>query len=391
MTLANRVQKIKPSPTLTIAARARQLQSEGKDIINLSIGEPDFDTPEHIKEAARKALHDGFTKYTAVDGIPGLKAAIIQKFIRDNQLHFEPKQIVVTSGSKQALYNVGQALLNKGDEVIIPTPSWVSYVDMMLLAEAKPVLVETSFEQRFKLSADQLAAAITPKTRLLMLNSPSNPTGISYTRTELHALAEVLMKHPQVYIVSDDMYEHILWGDEPFANILNVCPELANRTIVCNGVSKSYAMTGWRIGYAAGPIDVITAMTNIQSQSTSNANSIAQVAAKAAIEGDQQCVKDMAAAYHRRHDLVYEGLSKLPGIKIHRADGAFYSFPDMTESMKKLGQFANDIDFAEFLLNKTGVVVIPGSAFGTPNCMRLSYAASDDSLILAIKRLENLF
>lgn len=384
--IANRAQTIKPSPTLTVASRARQLVKEGRDIINLSIGEPDFDTPQHIKEAAIKAIRDGFTKYTEVDGIPSLKSAIIQKYEKDNHLHFSPKQIVVTNGSKQAIYNVGQALLNPGDEVIIPAPYWVSYPDMMLLAEAKPVFVETTFSEKFKINPEQLAQAITPKTRLLILNSPSNPTGIIYTRAELKALAEVLLQHPNVYIVSDDMYEHILWDKESFANILMVCPELAPRTILTHGVSKSYAMTGWRIGYAAGPEEIIGAMINIQSQSTSNANSIAQMAAVAALTGSQDCVREMSKAYEKRHQLIYTALSKIPGVQCHPADGAFYSFPDMRQVIKKRGA-KNDIEFCEQLLNETGIVTIPGSAFGAEGCVRFSYATSDNLIIEAMKRL----
>ena len=386
--IATRAQTIKPSPTLTIAARARQLIKEGRDIINLSIGEPDFDTPEHIKEAACKAIRDGFTKYTAVDGIPELKKAIIDKYQKDNNLHFSPKQIVVSNGSKQAIYNVGQALLNPGDEVLIPAPYWVSYPDMMLLAEAKPVFIETTFAEKFKISAKQLAQAITPKTRLIILNSPSNPTGIIYTRAELKALADVLLQHPNIYIVSDDMYEHIIWSKEPFANILMVCPELASRTILTHGVSKSYAMTGWRIGYAAGPEEIINAMINIQSQSTSNANSIAQMAAVAALTGSQDCVHEMSKAYEKRHQLIYSALSEMPGVQCHPADGAFYSFPEMHQAIQKRGA-KNDIEFSEMLLNETGVITIPGSAFGAEGCVRFSYATSDKLITEAMKRLAN--
>ena len=284
--LAQRVETIQPSPTLAISALAKRLQSEGQDVINLSVGEPDFDTPEHIKQTAIQAIQDGFTKYTAVDGIASLKQAILKKFLKDNQLHYDLKQILVSSGAKQSIYNCMQAYLNPGDEVIIPAPYWVSYPDMALLTGAKPVAISTHHDSYYKMTAEQLEAAITPKSRLLIINSPSNPSGMAYTQSELAALAEVLLKHPQILILSDDIYEHIRWTRDPFVNILMACPDLYERCIVINGVSKAYAMTGWRIGYAAGPEDLITAMKKIQSQSTSSPNSIAQVAAEAALSGD---------------------------------------------------------------------------------------------------------
>jgi aspartate aminotransferase len=302
--LADRVQQIKPSPTFALAARANQLKAAGKDIINLTIGEPDFDTPEHIKEAARRALHDGFTKYTATDGIISLRQAVARKFSDENKLTYQPNQIIVSNGAKQSLYNLTQALLNSGDEVIICAPYWVSYSDMVLLAQAKPVVINAGIEQGFKITAQQLEQAITPRTRLLILNSPSNPTGMVYSQRELTEIAQVLLRHPQIIVASDDIYEHIYWGQEPFANILNVCPELYDRTVVINGVSKAYAMTGWRIGYIAGPPTLISGMSNVQAQSTSNPNSIAQVAAQAALEGDQQCARDMNKAYQERHQVV---------------------------------------------------------------------------------------
>jgi aspartate aminotransferase len=390
--LADRVQQIKPSPTFALAVRANQLKAAGKDIINLTIGEPDFDTPEHIKEAARRALHDGFTKYTATDGIVSLRQAVAQKFLQENKLIYQPNQIIVSTGAKQCLYNIMQALLNAGDEVIIPAPYWVSYSDMVLLAQAKPILVDAGINQYFKITAQQLEQVITSRTRLFMLNSPSNPTGMVYTQRELKELAAVLLRHPQIVIISDDIYEHIYWGAEPFANILNVCPDLYERTVVVNGVSKSYAMTGWRIGYVAGPKELIGAMSNVQGQSTSNPNSIAQVAAQAALEGDQQCVRDMCKIYYERHQLMYEGLNKITGFKYLAADGAFYAFPSVQTLLETHKQFNNsDVALAEYLLTEAGVAVIPGSAFGTSGCLRFSYAASTEDLQQALQKLQACF
>lgn len=389
ITLSSRLRHIKPSATLSLGARVNQLKAAGKDIINLTVGEPDFDTPEFIKEAARRALRDGFTKYTAVDGTPGLKKAIIQKFATENQLQYEPGQIIVSNGTKQAIYNLAQALLSAGDEVIIPTPYWVSYPDMMYLADATPVFIRTDLVHGFKITPEQLEAAITPKTRLLIINSPSNPSGLAYSKAELAGLAAVLLRHPQVLIATDDIYEHILWTAEPFANILNACPDLYDRTIVLNGVSKSYAMTGWRIGYAAGPKPLITAMSSIQSQSTSNPNSIAQVAAQAALEGDQQCVRDMCKAYRQRHDVVFAGLKKIPALHCLPADGTFYIFPSAQTLLEKNSHgLKTDIEFAEYLINEAGVAVVPGSPFGVPGCFRLSFAASLEVLQQALQRLE---
>lgn len=385
--LANRTQRIKPSATLALSARANQLKAAGQDIINLTVGEPDFDTPEHIKDAARKALQDGFTKYTAVDGIPSLKKAIVNKFAQENQLTYEPSQIIASSGGKQSFYNLAQVLLNTGDEVIIPAPYWVSYPDMVLLADGTPVIIPTSIEQHFKITAEQLEQAITPKTKLLVLNSPSNPTGMVYSHAELSALAAVLLKHPQVLIATDDMYEHIYWGQEPFVNILNVCPDLYDRTIVLNGVSKAYAMTGWRIGYAAGPKAIITAMTNIQSQSTSNPNSIAQVAAQAALEADQTCVSEMNQLYRQRYELMFNGLNQIAGVKCPPAEGAFYSFPDMQYFIG--GRCKDDLALAEYLLTEAGVACVPGSAFGTPGCLRFSFATNLEILQKALTRLQS--
>lgn len=387
--LSQRVQRVKPSPTLAVTARAKALRDAGKDIIGLGAGEPDFDTPEHIKEAARQAIQNGDTKYTAVDGTASLKQAIIDKFSRDNGLHYEPNQILVSVGGKQSFYNLAQAMLDEGDEVIIPAPYWVSYPDMVLLADATPVIIEAGIEQGFKISPAQLDAAITPKTRIVVLNSPSNPTGVAYSRAELAALAEVLLRHPQVLIATDDMYEHILWTEEPFANIVMVCPELYERTIVLNGVSKAYSMTGWRIGYAGGPARLIGAMKKIQSQSTSNPCSIAQAAAQAALEGPQECITEMVSAFKERHDKLVAALNALPGFSCLPSDGTFYAFPDVREAMQALGS-ADDVAFAETLLTEAGVALVPGSAFGAPGHVRLSYATSMDKLTNAVSRISNL-
>lgn len=386
--LSQRVQRIKISPTLAITKRALELKAAGQDIISLSVGEPDFDTPDFIKEAGIKAIRDGFTKYTAVDGTPGLKKAIINKFTRENHLNYQPKQILVSTGAKQSLYNFFQAILNKGDEVIIPAPYWVSYPDMVLLADGTPVEISTTVQQNFKITPEQLEAAITPKTRILILNSPSNPSGMVYLKEELRKLATVLLKHPNILIATDDMYEHILWSGEPFANIINVCPELYDRTIVFNGVSKAYAMTGWRIGYAAGHEKIISAMTNVQSQSTSNPNSIAQVAAQAALDGDQSCIREMNQIYRQRHDYVFSQLQTIPGFTCSPSQGSFYSFPSVAKTLQQLG-INNDLEFTERLL-EAGVAVVPGSAFGTPDCIRISFATSMENLQKAMQRIKDV-
>ncbi len=383
---SQRVQMVKPSPTLAVTARAAELRAAGHDIIGLGAGEPDFDTPEHIKAAAVKAIAEGKTKYTAVDGTTELKQAVIDKFKRDNGLDYGQSQILVSCGGKQSFFNLALALLNKGDEVIIPAPYWVSYPDMVVIAEGVPVIVEAGLENRFKITPDQLEAAITDKTRLVVLNSPSNPTGTAYNRKELEALAEVLKKYPDVMIATDDMYEHILWTEEPFCNILMVCPELYDRTIVLNGVSKAYSMTGWRIGYAGGPEWLIKNMKKIQSQSTSNPCSIAQAAAVAALNGPQDCVKEMLKVFKKRHDYVVGRLNQLPGVSAIEGDGTFYAFADFSEAMKKLG-FEKDTDLAALFLEK-GVALVPGSAFGSDGCMRLSFATGDEALEKALDRLQ---
>jgi aspartate aminotransferase len=390
--LSTRVQAIKPSPTLAVTARAAKLKAEGKDIIGLGAGEPDFDTPQHIKDAAIGAINKGFTKYTAVGGTPSLKAAIIAKFKRDNGLDYTAKQILVSCGGKQSFFNLALAVINPGDEVIIPAPYWVSYPDIVLIAEGKPVIVEAGIEQGFRMTAAQLAAAITPKTRMVVINSPSNPSGAVYTFEELKALGEVLRKHPNILIATDDMYEHIALTDAKFVNILNACPDLYPRTMTLNGVSKAYSMTGWRIGYAAGPENIITAMENVQSQSTSNPTSISQVAAEAALNGDQGCITPMLKAFRERHVFVVNELNKMPGVKCIMAGGAFYAFPDMRGAIASLHQrgkikAATDIAFSEYLLEQGGVAVVPGSAFGSEGYARLSFATSMDNLKQALERI----
>jgi aspartate aminotransferase len=384
--LSDRVLSIKPSPTLAVTNRAAELKAAGKDIIGLGAGEPDFDTPEHIKAAAIKAIENGFTKYTAVDGTPSLKKAIIAKFKRDNGLDYQPNQILVSCGGKQSFFNLALAFLNKGDEVIIPAPYWVSYPDMVLMADATPVCVECPQSQNYKITPAQLEATITPKTKLLVLNSPSNPTGMVYSKAELLALADVLRQHPHVWVATDDMYEHIIWTTEPFVNIVTVAPDLYDRTLVLNGVSKAYAMTGWRIGYAAGPAKVIGAMKNVQSQSTSNPTSISQVAAEAALNGDQDVLKPMVKAFKERHDYVVAALNDIEGVSCSPADGAFYAFANVEGAIAKMG-LKNDLEFSEVLLNTVGVAVVPGSAFGLDGHMRISYATSPAILQDAIARI----
>ena len=396
MELSKRVQAIKPSPTLAVTARASKLKAEGKDIIGLGAGEPDFDTPQHIKDSAIAAINKGFTKYTAVGGTPSLKQAIIAKFKRDNGLDYTAKQILVSCGGKQSFFNLALAVINPGDEVIIPAPYWVSYPDIVIIAEGKPVIVQTGIEQNFKMSAAQLAAAITTKTKIVVINSPSNPSGAVYCLEELQALGEVLRKYPQILIATDDMYEHIALRDEKFVNILNACPDLYSRTIVLNGVSKSYAMTGWRIGYAAGPEHIITAMENVQSQSTSNPTSISQVAAEAALNGDQGCIAPMLKAFRERHLFVVDALNKIPGVKCIMSGGAFYAFPDVRPVITALYQKsiikeATDVALSEYLLEQAGVAIVPGSAFGSEGYIRLSFATSMENLKNAISRISKAF
>jgi aspartate aminotransferase len=386
--LSARVGRIKPSPTLAVTARAQELRRAGRDVIGLGAGEPDFDTPEHIKEAAIQAIKAGYTKYTAVDGIIELREAIAEKFRRDNGIEYKTDQILVSVGGKHSLYNLFAAILNAGDEVIVPAPYWVSYPAMALLADAEPVIISAGADQGFKLRPEQLAGAISESTRLFVLNSPSNPTGAAYTRAELEALAEVLRQHPRVLIVTDDMYEHIYWGDEPFCSFLTAAPDLYERTITVNGVSKAYSMTGWRIGYAGGPTAIIAAMRKVQSQSTSNPCSIAQRAALAALTGDQGCVARMNEAFKQRHDFVVAALNRIPGFSCLPGAGTFYAFPDVSVALETIPDLSGDIQFAEFLLEQAEVAVVPGSAFGAPGHLRLSFACGLETLETAIGRIE---
>ena len=386
--LSHRVQSIKPSPTLAVTARAAELRTEGKDIIGLGTGEPDFDTPQHIKEAAIEALRKGQTKYTAVDGTAELKLAIINKFKRENDLTYNNNQILVSCGAKHSIYNLLQATLNPGDEVIIPAPYWVSYPDMAKLAGAEPVILKTTIEDSFKITPDKLRGAISDKTRMVVFNSPSNPTGVSYSKEELAALGEVLLNHRDILIMTDDIYEHILWGQDNFINIVNACPELYDQTIVVNGVSKAYSMTGWRIGYVGGPESIVKGMKKIQSQSTSNASSIAQAAAVAALDGDQTYIKESTGIFKARHDFVLKSLQEIDGINCLASEGTFYSFPDMNDLIEKLDGISNDIELAEFFLEKAEVAMVPGSAFGAPGCMRISFATSMENLEKSMERIK---
>jgi aspartate aminotransferase len=387
--IAGRVQAIKPSPTLAVIARAAELRAAGHDIIGLGAGEPDFDTPQHVKQAAIDAINQGYTRYTPVDGIPALKQAVIKKFARDNQLEYGMKQVLVSCGGKQSFYNLAQALLNDGDEVIIPAPYWVSYPDMVKLAGGKPVIVRADVQQGFKITAKQLETAMTEKTRLCVINSPSNPTGVHYTPEELAELGAVLGNYPKVIVATDDMYEHILWEGTPFKNILNMCPNLSDRTFVLNGVSKAYAMTGWRIGYAAGPEQLIQKMKTIQSQSTSNPTSIAQYAALTALEGDQSFIGNMVTTFKERHDFVLKSLLEIDGVKCQPCQGTFYIFPSLQGVMDRLG-IKTDVELSEFLIEKAKVAVVPGSAFGASGYVRISFATSRENLEKAMERLHDV-
>jgi aspartate aminotransferase len=387
--LSKRVQKVKPSPTLAVTARAAKLKAEGKDIIGLGAGEPDFDTPVHIADAGVDAIRKGVTRYTSVDGTAELKNAIIAKFNRDNSLTYERNQILVSSGAKQTCFNACVALLDPGDECIIPAPYWVSYPDMALLADGVPVSVYAGASQGYKITPAQLAAAITPRTKLFIINSPNNPTGAAYTKAELQGFGAVLAKHPQVVIASDEMYEHIYWADEPFTSFAQANPHLYERTITINGVSKSYAMTGWRIGYCGGPKEIVAAMSTIQGQSTSNASSISQRASTVALNGDQSCVTEMNKAFKARHDFVVAGLNAIPGISCLPGAGTFYAFAHVEDAMRALG-VKDDNEFAEYLLVQAGVAVVPGSGFGAPNHMRLSFACGMETLEDALRRIEGV-
>jgi len=387
--LSRRVQRVKPSPTLAVTARAAKLKAEGKDIIGLGAGEPDFDTPVHIADAGVEAIRKGFTRYTNVDGIVELKDAIIAKFKRDNGISYERNQILVSSGAKQTIYNLCMAVLDTGDEAIIPAPYWVSYPDMVLLADGLPVTPNCPASQGYKMTPRQLEAAITPKTKLLLINSPCNPTGAAYTRAEWRALADVLLKHPRVIVGTDDMYEKIWWGQEAFSSLLTVAPELYDRVVTINGVSKSYAMTGWRLGYCGGPKEIVNAMSTLQGQSTSNACSITQKAALAALTGDQKPVEAMNLEFKRRHDWFIAALNRLPGIVALPCAGAFYAWADCSAAMAAFG-IRDDNAFAEMLINDAGVAVVPGSGFGAPGHFRASFATSMAVLEKSIERMQKV-
>jgi len=384
--LSKRVAQVKPSATIAMSMKAAELRAAGRDIISLSMGEPDFDTPEHIRAAGIAAIEQGQTRYTAVDGIPALKDAIIDKLKRDNQLDYEAADILVSNGAKQSIYNLLQATIDPGDEVIIPAPYWVSYPDMVRLADGEPVVLKTTPDTDYLITPTQLAASITDQTRMLMLNSPSNPTGQAYSRQQLTELGEVLKEHPRILICSDDIYEHIWWADEPFASIGEVVPALKDRLVVINGVSKAYAMTGWRIGYAAGPARIIKEMRKVQGQSTSNPCSVSQAAAVAALAEDQTCVREMCKAFRERHDWLQPALDELPGVSCAPGKGAFYLFADCSEAIRSLG-LTDDLALAEHLLEEAGVASVPGSAFGAPGHLRLSFACGLDTLKQAVERI----
>jgi aspartate aminotransferase len=390
--IATRLSNIKPSPTIAVTQKARELKAAGRDIIGLGAGEPDFDTPDTIKRAAIAAIESGDTKYTAVDGTPALKKAICAKFKRENGLDYTPEQVTVGTGGKQVLYNALMATLNPGDEVIIPAPYWVSYPDMVLLADGVPVPVECPPETGFKLQPADLEKAITPKTKWLILNSPNNPTGAAYTRPELKALTDVLVRHPHVWVMTDDMYEHLNYDDFEFTTPAQVEPALYDRTLTVNGVSKAYAMTGWRIGYAAGPKELIKAMGVIQSQSTSNPSSVSQAAAVEALNGPQDFIKERALAFKERRDLVVSMLNQATGIKCHKPEGAFYVYPSCAGTIGKTTPdgkvLATDEDFVTYLLESEGVAVVQGSAFGLAPFFRISYATSTTELEEACQRIQ---
>jgi len=393
ITLSSAVQRIKESPTLAVTAKASLLKSQGIDIIGLAAGEPDFDTPEFIKQGAIQAINDGKTKYTPVGGIPSLKNAIVDKFKNDNGLDYKAEEIVVGVGGKQCIFNLCLSVLDAGDEVVIPAPYWVSYEDIAVLTGAESKIISTTIEDNFKITAEQLDAALTEKTKLVFLNSPSNPTGSVYTKEELVQLATVLHKHPNVIIASDDIYEHINLNDQDFNNIVMVDPSLKDRSVILNGVSKAYSMTGWRIGYAAGPTKIIKAMTKLQSQSTSNPSSISQAAAETALRGNNECIAEMVKEFKLRHTYVVENINSINGLSCIPAEGAFYAFPYAQDAIDRLFKANvisknNDIGLCEYLLEKANVAVVPGSAFGAEGYFRLSFATSMENLVEAISRIK---
>ena len=394
-TLSNCVNRIKESPTLAITAKAAKLKSAGKDIIALAAGEPDFDTPDFIKEAAIKAIKDGLTKYTPVSGLPSLKEAVVKKFKRDNKLDYEINEVIVGVGAKQCIFNLFLVLLNLGDEVIVPAPYWVSYTDIVELTGAFPILIKCGIDQSFKITPEQLEKSITKKTKIVILNSPSNPTGSVYSKSELKELANILIKYPDIYIVTDDIYEHIRLDEQPFHNIVMVEPKLKDRCIIINGVSKAYSMTGWRIGFAAGPEKIISAMGILQSQSTSNPTSISQAAAEAALLGDQSCITPMLNAFKERHTFVVNTFNNIEGLDCIKAQGAFYSFPYAKNAIESLYRKSkiksnDDIAFSDYLLDTKGVAIVPGSAFGSEGYFRISFATSMDNLREALLRIKEV-
>lgn len=385
--ISNRVTQIKPAATITVSMKAIELRAQGHDIISLGFGEPDFDTPDHIKKAAIDAIWQGKTKYPPVDGTKELKNAIVRKLRTENQLEFETGQVIVSNGAKQSLFNLLVTLINPDDEVILPAPYWVSYPDMIKMAEGQPVILNATADNDFKISAKQLESSITDRTRLLILNSPSNPTGKVYSEAEYKELAEVLLEHPKITVVCDDIYEHIYWGEKPFRTLLNVCPQLGERTVIVNGVSKAYAMTGWRIGYAAGPAELVTAMLKVQSQSTSGACSISQAAAVAALEGPQDCIEKMRVEYKRRYAYLLNALNAIDGVECEDCDGAFYAFPSFKAVIDRMPDIRDDVDLAAWMLEHAGVAMVPGTAFGAPGHLRLSYATSMENLQACIQRI----
>jgi aspartate aminotransferase len=383
------VDQIRPSATITVSAQAMKLKAEGRDIVSLSAGEPDFDTPEHVREAAIAAIRAGKTRYTQVDGTPELKAAIARKFRLQNELEFETDQIIVSNGAKQSLYNLMVAVLNRDDEVVVPAPYWVSYPDMVKLTGARPVILSATHENHYKITPRELRNTLNEDTRMVILNSPSNPTGKVYTDDEYRELGDVLLEHPKVFIACDDIYEHIYWGKGPFRTFLNACPELAERTFVINGVSKGYAMTGWRIGYLAGPTDLVTAMRKVQGQSTSCASSISQAAAVAALTGPQDCIEEMRLAFEERYRYIRDALNDIEGVECPECDGAFYAFPSFQAVIDRMDSIRDDVELATWLLDEAGVATVPGSAFGAPGHLRLSFASSMDELKDAIGRIRH--
>jgi aspartate aminotransferase len=397
--IADRLELIEPSPTLAITARAKELRASGRDIIGFGAGEPDFDTPEHIRQAAKKALDEGQTRYTAVGGTPALKKAIIEKFKRDNRLSYNMNEVTVGNGGKQVIYNVFMAALNPGDEVIIPAPYWVSYADIVRLAQGIPKIVYCPIEQNYLLKPEQLERAISPKTKAIIINSPSNPTGAMYSEKELHELGEILLKHPNILILSDDIYEHIVFDGNRFMNLAMLFPQMLDRIVVVNGVSKAYSMTGWRIGYGAGPAYLIENIETMQGQSTSNASSVSQAAAVAALSQSQDCIEEMRKAFEYRRELVYNMILSISGVKTIRPMGAFYIFPDVSAVYRypkfialknQSGESSDSKFFCTHLLDHYDVAAVPGSAFGDDSAFRISYALDEKSIRTGVERIGNM-